>query len=95
VDAKRPDRATIFYSTTCTSRALHQQLAPDRGGSGVTLAGLINALKITGGRLDEQRILFLGAGSAAIGLADLNVSAQVQQGVAPGAARQRIRMFDT
>jgi hypothetical protein len=33
VDAKRPDRAAIFYSTNCTSRALHQQLAPARGGS--------------------------------------------------------------
>src|ERR1700757_3990170 len=66
-----------------------------QGTAGVTLAGLINALKITGGQLEEQRILFLGAGSAAIGLADLIVSAMGQQGVAPEAARQQIRMFDT
>jgi malate dehydrogenase (oxaloacetate-decarboxylating)(NADP+) len=66
-----------------------------QGTAGVTLAGLINALKLTRGRLEEQRILFLGAGSAAIGLADLTVSAQVQQGVAPEVARQRIRLFDT
>src|SRR5271168_2309642 len=66
-----------------------------QGTGGVTLAGLINSLKITGGELKEQRVLFLGAGSAAIGLADLIVSAQVQQGVAPELARQRIRMFDT
>jgi malate dehydrogenase (oxaloacetate-decarboxylating)(NADP+) len=66
-----------------------------QGTAGVVLAGLINALKITGGQLREQRVLFLGAGSAAIGLADLMVSAQAQQGVAPEAARQRIRMFDT
>ena len=66
-----------------------------QGTGGVTLAGLINSLKITGGVLQEQRVLFLGAGSAAIGLADLIVSAQVQQGVAPEVARQRIRMFDT
>jgi malate dehydrogenase (oxaloacetate-decarboxylating)(NADP+) len=32
-----------------------------QGTAGVTLAGLINALKITGGQLEEQRILFLGA----------------------------------
>jgi malate dehydrogenase (oxaloacetate-decarboxylating)(NADP+) len=66
-----------------------------QGTAGVTLAGLINALKITGGQLKEQRILFLGAGSAAIGLADLIVSALGQQGVAPEEARQQIRMFDT
>jgi len=66
-----------------------------QGTGGVTLAGLINALKITGGQLKEQRVLFLGAGSAAIGLADLIVAAQVQQGVSAEAARERIRMFDT
>ena len=66
-----------------------------QGTAGVVLAGLINALKITGGELKEQRVLFLGAGSAAIGLADLIVSALVQQGVAAEVARQQIRMFDT
>jgi malate dehydrogenase (oxaloacetate-decarboxylating)(NADP+) len=66
-----------------------------QGTAGVTLAGLINALKITGGRLPEQRILFLGAGSAAIGLADLIVAALGQQGVAADVARQQIRLFDT
>src|SRR6266478_5169868 len=66
-----------------------------QGTAGVTLAGLINALKITGSQLKDQRILFLGAGSAAIGRADLIVSALGQQGVAAEAARQQIRMFDT
>jgi malate dehydrogenase (oxaloacetate-decarboxylating)(NADP+) len=65
-----------------------------QGTAGVTLAGLINALKITKGQLKDQRILFLGAGSAAIGLADLIVSAMGQQGVAPETARQKIRLFD-
>jgi malate dehydrogenase (oxaloacetate-decarboxylating)(NADP+) len=66
-----------------------------QGTAGVTLAGLINALKISGGELKDQRILFLGSGSAAIGLADLIVSALGQQGIAPEKARQQIRMFDT
>ena len=66
-----------------------------QGTGGVTLAGVINALKITGGQLKDQRVLFLGAGSAAIGLADLIVAGMGEQGVTPEAARQRIRMFDT
>jgi malate dehydrogenase (oxaloacetate-decarboxylating)(NADP+) len=66
-----------------------------QGTAGVVLAGLINALKINGGQLKDQRILFLGAGSAAIGLADLFVSALGQQGIAPEVARQQVRMFDT
>src|SRR5215831_14319730 len=66
-----------------------------QGTGGVTLAGVINALKITGGQIKEQRVLFLGAGSAAIGLADLIVAGMGEQGVTPEAARQQIRMFDT
>jgi malate dehydrogenase (oxaloacetate-decarboxylating)(NADP+) len=66
-----------------------------QGTGGVTLAGLINALKINGGRLKDQRVLFLGAGSAAIGLADLIVAGMGEEGVTPETARQQIRMFDT
>src|SRR5258705_1194736 len=66
-----------------------------QGTAGVTLAGMINALKITGGQLHDQRILFLGARSAATALADLIVSALGQQGIAPDVARQQIRLFDT
>src|SRR5215469_9148017 len=66
-----------------------------QGTGGVTLAGVINALKITGGQIKDQRVLFLGAGSAAIGLADLIVAGMGEQGVTPEAARQQILMFDT
>jgi malate dehydrogenase (oxaloacetate-decarboxylating)(NADP+) len=66
-----------------------------QGTGGVTLAGVLNALKITGGQIKEQRVLFLGAGSAAIGLADLIVAGMGEQSVTPEAARQQIRMFDT
>src|SRR5215470_15453546 len=51
-----------------------------QGTAGVTLAGLLAALKVTGGKIRDQRILFLGAGSAAIGLAGLIASAMTQQG---------------
>jgi malate dehydrogenase (oxaloacetate-decarboxylating)(NADP+) len=65
-----------------------------QGTGSVTLAGLIAALKITGGKLSEQRILFLGAGSAAIGLAGLIASGMVQEGLSLEKAQARISMFD-
>src|ERR1700731_1591971 len=49
-----------------------------QGTGSVTLAGLIAALKVAGGKVRDQRILFLGAGSAAIGLAGLIASAAVR-----------------
>jgi malate dehydrogenase (oxaloacetate-decarboxylating)(NADP+) len=54
-----------------------------QGTGSVTLAGLIAALKVTGGKIRDQRILFLGAGSAAMGLAGLIASAMVQDGACP------------
>jgi malate dehydrogenase (oxaloacetate-decarboxylating)(NADP+) len=65
-----------------------------QGTGSVTLAGLIAALKVTGGKLRDQRILFLGAGSAAIGLAGLIASAMVQEGLSLKEAQTRISMFD-
>jgi malate dehydrogenase (oxaloacetate-decarboxylating)(NADP+) len=65
-----------------------------QGTGSVTLAGLIAALKVTGGKFRDQRILFLGAGSAAIGLAGLIASAMVQEGLSLKDAQARISMFD-
>ncbi len=65
-----------------------------QGTAGVTLAGLLAALKVTGGKIRDQRILFLGAGSAAIGLAGLIASAAVQEGLSLREAQARISMFD-
>src|SRR6201997_3502014 len=65
-----------------------------QGTGSVTLAGLIAALKVTGGKIRDQRILFLGAGSAAIGLAGLIASAAVQEGLPLLEAQVRISMFD-
>jgi malate dehydrogenase (oxaloacetate-decarboxylating)(NADP+) len=65
-----------------------------QGTGSVTLAGLIAALKVTGGKVRDLRILFLGAGSAAIGLAGLIASAMVQEGLSLRDAQARISMFD-
>jgi malate dehydrogenase (oxaloacetate-decarboxylating)(NADP+) len=65
-----------------------------QGTGSVTLAGLLAALQVTGGKIRDQRILFLGAGSAAIGLAGLIASAMVQEGLSLKEAHARISMFD-
>jgi malate dehydrogenase (oxaloacetate-decarboxylating)(NADP+) len=65
-----------------------------QGTAGVALAGLTTALQIIGAPLTEQRILFLGAGSAGIGIADLIVSAMQAKGLSQDEARSRISMFD-
>jgi malate dehydrogenase (oxaloacetate-decarboxylating)(NADP+) len=65
-----------------------------QGTGSVTLTGLIAALKVTGGRIRDQRILFLGAGSAAIGLAGLIATAMMQQGLSLKEAQAQISMFD-
>ena len=65
-----------------------------QGTAGITLAGMINATKIKGTKLKDEKYLFLGAGSAGIGLADLLCSVLVAQGVTLKEAQSRVYMFD-
>jgi len=65
-----------------------------QGTASVTLAGLTTALQIIDQPLTNQRILFLGAGSAGIGIANLIAAAMQGMGLSQEAARSRISMFD-
>ncbi len=65
-----------------------------QGTAGITLAGMINAAKLKGTKLKDEKYLFLGAGSAGIGLADLLCSALVAQGMTLKDAQSRVYMFD-
>jgi malate dehydrogenase (oxaloacetate-decarboxylating)(NADP+) len=65
-----------------------------QGTAGIVLAGMINAAKIKGTKLSDEKYLFLGAGSAGIGLADLLCSAMVQEGLTLQQAQDRVYMFD-
>ena len=65
-----------------------------QGTAGITLAGMINAVKLKGTKLKDEKYLFLGAGSAGVGLANLLCSALVQQGMTLKDAQSQVYMFD-
>jgi malate dehydrogenase (oxaloacetate-decarboxylating)(NADP+) len=66
-----------------------------QGTGAVAVAGLIASLRITGGNLAEQKILFLGAGEAGIGIADVFVAALAELGVPTEKARQQCWFVDS
>jgi malate dehydrogenase (oxaloacetate-decarboxylating)(NADP+) len=65
-----------------------------QGTAGIVLAGMINAAKIKGTKLSDEKYLFLGAGSAGIGLAGLLCSALVKEGLTLEQAQSQVYMFD-
>ena len=66
-----------------------------QGTGAVAVAGIIAALRITGGDLADQRILFLGAGEAGIGTADVFVAALKEQGIPEEEARKHCWFVDS
>ncbi len=66
-----------------------------QGTAAVTVAGILSSLRVTGGALRDQTFLFLGAGEAATGIADLLTAALVAEGMDDVSARQRCWMVDS
>ncbi|MGR9046438.1 MAG: NAD-dependent malic enzyme, partial [Gammaproteobacteria bacterium] len=58
------------------------------------LAGVLSACRLTGCDLRELRVLFIGAGSAATGIADLLQTALVEAGLSRREARTRLWFAD-
>ncbi len=67
-----------------------------QGTGAVTLAGILGALRITGGVLAQQRVVIFGAGSAARGIADQIVNGMMVSGnLSLEAARNQIWLIDS
>jgi malate dehydrogenase (oxaloacetate-decarboxylating)(NADP+) len=65
-----------------------------QGTAAVALAGVYASSRITGRTFRDLRIMFLGAGSAATGIADLMTSALVAEGLSLPDARSRLWFVD-
>jgi len=65
-----------------------------QGTAGVALAGIFAALRITGQKITNQRLLFLGGGSAGTGIAELISQAMAIEGMDIREARSRNALFD-
>ena len=66
-----------------------------QGTASVSVTGLYSAMRVKGEKLSEQRVLFLGAGSAATGIAHLIADAMAEEGLPREEALKRIALVDS
>lgn len=65
-----------------------------QGTASVALAGIAAGMNITGGKLTDQRVMFLGAGSAGLGIAKLFCAELQTLGLGEAEARKQVALFD-
>lgn len=66
-----------------------------QGTAAVVVTGLYTAVRALKQKLSDQRILFLGAGAAATGIAHLIADAMAEDGIDRNDALKRIALFDS
>jgi malate dehydrogenase (oxaloacetate-decarboxylating) len=78
-----------------TYRDKYRIFNDDMQGTGViTMAGLYSALKVTGTRWRDQRVVVFGGGTAGIGIADQIHAQMVRDGLDPAQATRQIWVVD-
>jgi malate dehydrogenase (oxaloacetate-decarboxylating) len=78
-----------------TYRDQYRIFNDDMQGTGViTMAGLFSALKVTGTRWRDQRVIIFGGGTAGVGIADQIRDQMVRNGLDPGQATRQIWIVD-
>ncbi|MEZ8823180.1 NAD-dependent malic enzyme [Vibrio sp. 10N.261.55.A7] len=65
-----------------------------QGTAAVTVGSLLAACKAAGSQLSEQRVTFLGAGSAGCGIAEAIIAQMVSEGISDAQARSQVYMVD-
>ncbi|MGY0615796.1 NAD-dependent malic enzyme [Vibrio sp. FJH11] len=65
-----------------------------QGTAAVTVGSLLAACKAAGTQLSQQRITFLGAGSAGCGIAEAIIAQMVSEGISDTQARSQVYMVD-
>jgi len=65
-----------------------------QGTAAVTVGSLLAACKAAGSKLSEQRVTFLGAGSAGCGIAEAIIAQMVSEGISDQQARSQVFMVD-
>ncbi|WP_434143336.1 NAD-dependent malic enzyme [Photobacterium leiognathi] len=65
-----------------------------QGTAAVTVGSLLAACKAAGSKLSEQRVTFLGAGSAGCGIAEAIIAQMVSEGISDAQARSQVFMVN-
>jgi len=66
-----------------------------QGTGAATLAALLAAIKVSKSRLENQRVVIVGGGSAGVGIARMVLSAMVREGLSTDEALRRIFIVDS